>query len=359
MEFIQKICDEVGPRLGGSEEERRAGNIIHEELRNFCDEVEQEEFTCHPRGFLDFIWITAVFYIAGILAYLFFNPLLSNFFIIIAFSIYIAQQNLLYEVVDFLFPKKSSFHVIGKIKPQQVASKLVLLSSHHDSAYEFPLFSKLGRSSVYIIIIAVLIVVLNIFLNFAAIILFFIDDFSQNAEPSKLDLSFLQLTVIQLIDLLQIILFSIGTIFVTVIALFLRSNKVVLGANDNLTGVAVVLECGRQFAQNRLIKTEIWLISFAGEEHMRGSKRFVKKHHKELQERQAILLNLECLNAESFLLATAENMFLTKHSPLLVEKVVQAAKTVNVPIQAAPLRFAGSDAANFSRKGLHATTIFG
>ena len=45
VDFIQKICDQVGPRLAGSEEEKRAGDIIHEKLKDFCNEVKQEEFT--------------------------------------------------------------------------------------------------------------------------------------------------------------------------------------------------------------------------------------------------------------------------------------------------------------------------
>ncbi|UCE14716.1 MAG: hypothetical protein JSV04_05920, partial [Candidatus Heimdallarchaeota archaeon] len=144
IEFIQRICDEVGPRLAGSLGEKKAGDIIYEEFKQFCDEVEQEEFKCHPQGFLDFIWITGLFYIAGMAAYFFIDPLLSSLLLIIALSIYVVQQNLLYEVVDFLFPEKTSFHVIGKIKPTQSPRKLVLLSGHHDSAYEFPLLSKLG-----------------------------------------------------------------------------------------------------------------------------------------------------------------------------------------------------------------------
>jgi Zn-dependent M28 family amino/carboxypeptidase len=143
------------------------------------------------------------------------------------------------------------------------------------------------------------------------------------------------------------------------LALYLRSNKVVFGANDNLSAVAAIIECGKYISQNRLKNTEIWLVSFAGEEHMRGSKRFVSLHHKELKERQGLLLNLECLSADRYLVATAENMFLAKHSPVVIEKVSQAAKRARIPVEVGPLRFAGSDAANFSRKGLHATTLFG
>ncbi|MFX0210437.1 MAG: M28 family metallopeptidase [Candidatus Hodarchaeota archaeon] len=358
--FIQKIYDEVGPRLAGSEEEKRAGDIIHDELTVFCDEVTREEFTCHPRGFLDFIWITALFYFAGIVTYFYVHPLISSFLIFIALVIYFVQQNLLYEVIDPLFPKKTEFHVIGKIKPRKKTRKLVLLSGHHDSAYEFPLLSKLGGKSIILIIVAVVIAILNIFLGLIRTILQI--SFNQSyiqVDPFAFFRTIQNVTILNMIDIIQIIIFPIGAILVIILALYLRSNKVVFGANDNLTAVAAILECGKFISQNKPEHTETWIISFAGEEHMRGSKRFVSLHYKELKEQQALLLNLECLSANLFQVATAENMFLAKHSPLVFEKVSQAANRVNVPVKVEPLRFAGSDAANFSRKGLHATTLFG
>ncbi|MFX0015475.1 MAG: M28 family metallopeptidase [Candidatus Hermodarchaeota archaeon] len=360
IDFIQRIYDEVGPRLAGSEEEKKAGNIIQEELRQFCDEVYQEEFICRPRGFLDFIWITTIFYLAGVVAYFFIHPLLSSFLIFIALAIYFVQSNLLFEVIDFIFPKKTEFHILGKIKPQNEPKKLVLLSGHHDSAYEFPLLSKLGRKSVLLILTAVMCAILNIFLSLSKIIVL---NF-QSQEISQIDpFNFLrtqqEFTIPNSIDVLQLFIFSIGTVVILILARYLRSNKVVFGANDNLSAIGILLECSEYLSRNRPETTEIWLISFAGEEHMRGSKRFVSLHHKELLERKALLLNLECLSAEVFLVATAEYMFLTKHSSLVVDKVIKAAHKVKVPIKVGPLPFAGSDAANFSRKGLHAATLFG
>ncbi|UCG90673.1 MAG: M28 family peptidase [Candidatus Heimdallarchaeota archaeon] len=360
IDFIQRIYDEVGPRLAGSEEEIKAGNIIQDELTGFCDEVDQEKFSCRPGGFLDFVWVTALFYMAGIVAYFVAHPLLSSFLIFIGLGIYFVQQNLLYEVIDFLFPKKTEYHIIGKIKPREEPQKLVLLSGHHDSAYEFPLISKLGGKLAILIIFAVIGAVLSIFLGLLTTFLqlYLAGQISQ-VDPFTILRMFQNFTILNVIDFIQMILFLVGTILVITLALFIRSNKVVFGANDNLTAVATILECGRFLSQNRPNYTEIWLISFAGEEHMRGSKRFVTLHQKELQKRQALLLNFECLNADLFLVVTVENMFLAKHSPLVVEKVVQAANKVNVPVKVGPLRFGGSDAANFSRKGLHATTLFG
>ncbi|MFX1338313.1 MAG: M28 family metallopeptidase [Promethearchaeota archaeon] len=342
LEFVKMICDEVGPRIGGSEEERKAGELIQNKMSTFCDQVERHDFECHPGGFLDWIYITAVLYIAGVISY-FFIPILSVIFIILAILIFFFQQMLLMEVVDFFFPKKKSFHVIGKIKPQNTPKKLVLLAGHHDSAYEFPLLSKLGEKSALLIISVLLISFVNIILGIIKTIFIMIE-----AQD-----------YIALIDFIQVIFFIIGVILVLIFAKFLRSNKVVMGANDNLSAVAAAIECGKYFSKNKPKETELWIVSFAGEEHMRGSKRFVSKYKHELMEREAMLFNLECLSAERFLLATAEPTYLAKHSTRVIDFVKKAAEDLKIAIEVEPLKFAGSDAANFSRKGLHATTLFG
>jgi hypothetical protein len=360
IQFIQYICDEVGPRPGGSESEDKAGKLIYDKFKEFCDEVNQEEFTCRPQGFLDFIWLTATYYILGFIAYFFFSPILSAFLVFGAIAIYSLQQNFLYEVIDFIFPEVTSYHVIGKIKPVQNPKKLILLSGHHDSAFEFPLLSKLGEKSAIFIILTILCALLNIFLSLLKSILLFRDKGSfDSGDPFEFMRNIQQFSVLYMIDLLQLIFFAIGSVVIILLALFLRSNKSVLGANDNLSAVAAVLECGKYLSQNKPEHTEVWLVSFAGEEHMRGSKRFVSKHYEELKKKKALLLNLEHLSADEYIIATAEYMFLAKHSPQVYKRLEKSAKKINLQFKMEPLLFPGSDAANFSRKGLYATTLFG
>ena len=344
LDFIKMICDDVGPRIGGSEEEKKAGEIIYNKMASFSDEVEKSIFECHPGGFLDFIWVTVVLYIAGVISY-FFIPWLSSILIFLGLVVYFLQMNMTKEVVDFLFPKIESFHVIGKIKSEETAKKLVLLGGHHDSAYEFPLLSKLGGKSTYLIMLAVLISFLSIILGITKTIFVY-----TNLVPQD---------YIIIVDLIQLILFIIGVPLILIIAKFLRSNTVVMGANDNLTAVAAIIECGKYFSKNKPKNTEVWLVSFAGEEHMRGSKRFVSKFKQELKERNAMLFNLECLSADGFLLATGESLFLAKHSQRVIDIAKKAAKDLSIEIDVGPLKFAGSDSANFSRKGLDAATLFG
>lgn len=338
LEFVRRICEECGPRLGGSEAEAKAGELVYHELEKFCDTVHKDYFKCHPQAFLDYIWFTAGLYVAAAIAYFSGYFPISALLILGGFLLYHFQQNLHYEVIDFLFPEKESFHVYGKIKPKGKPRKIALLSAHHDSAYEFPLLGKLRKKGVYFILITVIITLLTLMLSIVRSLPF---------------------EGVSAVDVIQKPLLITGSVFLVTIALTLRSNRGVLGANDNLSALAAVIEAGKYLAKNRPEETEVWIISFAGEEHMRGSKRFVEKHHYELKAKRAVMLNYECISSEYFLLATEEKMYFVKHSRRAVELVKRAAEKVGVDVKVGPLPFAGSDAANFSRKGIDATVIFG
>lgn len=335
LEFIHRVCKECGPRLAGSEGERKCGGIIYSEMQQFCDNVEKEYFRSHPRGFLDYIWFTAGFYIAGVILYSVGQPILAGVLMLSGFLIFLFQQCLIYEIVDFVFPEVEEFHVIGKINPKGKAEKLAIISAHYDSPYEFPLLGRLKKKSVYIIGSTIAITLFTMFLSFVE-----------------------SVTIFSLASILKPLMI-LGSFLLLLIAFTLRSNYVTLGANDDLAGVAAVLEAGRYLSRERPEKTEVWVVAFAGEEHMRGSKRFVQKHYDELKKRNAIMLALECPSADYFQIATEERMFFAKHSPLAIEYARKAAENLDFETRVAPLPFSGSDAANFSRRGLHAVSIFG
>ncbi|MEM2189889.1 MAG: M20/M25/M40 family metallo-hydrolase [Archaeoglobaceae archaeon] len=331
VEFVEKVCKEFGARLAGTESELKAGDYIYELMADFCDEVKKEWFISRPKGFTDYVWITALLYILGVCFYFMEIWFLTFILIFAGFMIFILQQCLHFELIDFLFPKVQEFHVVGKIKPKEEAKKRILLSAHYDSPYEFPLTGKLRHKSALIIFPLIAIVLITAILS---IVRYYYD-----------------------VDFVQKPLLIVATILLLIVASTLRSNRLSLGANDDLAGVGVVLEAGKFLRANRPKNTEVWIVAFAGEEHMRGSKRFVEKHYEELKD--AILFNFECPSADYFLVGTEEKMFFAKHSPKAVEIARKACERVKANFKVGSLPFAGSDAANFSRKGLHATTIFG
>ncbi|MFW9908593.1 MAG: M28 family metallopeptidase, partial [Candidatus Thorarchaeota archaeon] len=243
------------------------------------------------------------------------------------------------EVVDPLFIKRTGYNVYGKISPKNTTKRIVLVSGHHDSAYEFPLHARLGsRFSTFILLTLGLGLLTIILSSLRLLLLLFIP-----SVLSVLDWFFI-LPIASAIPMLAV-------------ALRLRSNRVVLGANDNLSAVSVTLGVGEWLQENPLQHTEVWLVSFACEENMRGSKRFAEAHRDELKD--AYLLNFDGVGAGDLYVLTAEPMYRTTLTKKLCEEVVAAAHEDGLEVSVGAPPFGGTDASNFIHAGLQATSVVG
>ena len=338
LNFINKICTEIGPRLGTTESEKKAGLEIKEILEPITDSTDLEEFTCHPGGFLGFIKVGFIACILGAVLFLWI-PFLSIILEFYAFTTFAFEQMFLKEYVDFLFPKATGSNVIGKLKPTGESKKIVIVSGHHDSAYEFPVFEKFGENfGIFAYMIAGFLILSII----SAIFKFILD---------LLTISILGLNII-LLSILIISLILVGYMVVN-----LHSNKVILGANDNLSGVAVMLALADHFSSNRLKNIELWCISFSCEECMRGSKRFAKRHYQELKDSYTI--NFDMVGRGIISIIAKEPDFSTKHSIELAKEFQESTKKANLELPIVSLGYGGTDAANFSKVNLNAISIVG
>ncbi|MFX0104410.1 MAG: M28 family metallopeptidase [Candidatus Hodarchaeota archaeon] len=364
-EFIENICNEIGPRESGTEQELLAGNRIEEEFKNFCDEAHQEEYISSPHAFLGGIRYGAFLGLVSIILYwlsllvdlriLQFAYTYSLIFIIIAviliivaFSYFILEVMKYHEVYDFLFPKRKSKNVIGTINPSSEKKHTIIFSAHHDSQFEFNTLYYLKRFGQTIINVGYIYIAIVFIVIIIKIIL--------------------QLLSIEL----TILFFSFGIFFIifsplTLIYMFFHTYHPVLGAFDNLSGVAVVLGIGKILSENKNNpeifpkNTKVYLISFAGEEAgLRGSKRYISAHFNELKEEGTIVVNLESIaKKEIVIICDREPGIGAKHDPKIYEPILEIAKEKNPNAKLSPLAFGASDAGAFSKKGIPATTIGG
>jgi len=363
--FIEKICNEVGPRESGTEQEIQAGNIIEEELKKFCDEVHQEEYISSPHAFLGGIRYGAFLVLVSIILYwlsllvdinvVLISEIFSLIFMIVAvvlivisFSYFILETMKYHEVYDFLFPKRQSKNVIGTINPSVDVKQNIIFSAHHDSAFEFNTFYYLKRFGQIIINVGYLIVGII----FIVIIL-------------KIILLLLSIE-------LAIMFFSFGIFFIIVspialVYILFHTYHPVLGAFDNLSGVAVVLGIGKFLSEHKNNPevfpghTKVYLISFAGEEAgLRGSKRYIDTHYKELKEEKTIVINMDSIaKKEIVIIHDKEPGIGAKHDPKVYQPLLEIAKKVNPNAKISPLPFGATDGAAFSKKGIPAISIGG
>ena len=363
--FIEEICDEIGPRESGTDQEIQCGNRIEEELKKFCDETHQEEYISNPHAFLGgirfgsfLVFVSIILYWITLMIDLKMLQLESTFslvflliaiiLILITVSYFILEVMKYHEVFDFLFPKKMSKNIIGTINPTNDVKNTLIFSAHHDSAFEFNTFYYLKRFGQIIINLGYLGVGLVL-------------------------IGLLLKLIFYLLSIEFVILFIVfGIIFlvflpIIIIYMFFHSYKPVPGAMDNLSGVSVVLGIGKYLAENKNnsevypTHTKIYLISFAGEESgLRGAKRYAKAHFNELKETRTQVVNMDSISKkDQLIIHNKESGIGANHDPEIYERLLKIANNLNIGVKLSALPFGATDGAVFSKKNISATSLGG
>ena len=86
---IKQIIETVGPRAPGSPEELKAQKMMAEELGQWADDVQIEEFTVHRQAFMGFIPFTVALGIIASFLYWFDHALAALILVIILSLIHI------------------------------------------------------------------------------------------------------------------------------------------------------------------------------------------------------------------------------------------------------------------------------
>ncbi|MBY8980475.1 MAG: M28 family peptidase [Candidatus Lokiarchaeota archaeon] len=365
LKFIEDVCNDIGPRESGTEQEILAGNKVESELKKFCDETHQEPYTSSPHAFLGgvrygalMVLVAGVFFWLSLLidlSIITLNPIFDMLFLILSLILIVAAINYLilevmkyHEIFDFLFPKRESNNVIGTINPKNEVKNTVIFSAHHDSAFEFNTFYYLKRFGQLIINIGYL----GVGIIFIAIILKVVFFFLSIEQP-----------------ILFLIFGIIFVFFVPIILvyLFFHSSKPVLGAFDNLSGVAILLGIAKFLSENKKNNeifpkyTRVHLISFAGEEAgLRGAKRYAKAHYDELVTNQTTIVNMDSIAKKDFIvILNKESGIGATHDPLVYEPLLDIAENLNLKTTLLPLPFGATDGAVFSKMNIPTASIGG
>ncbi len=361
-DFIKRICKEVGPRPSATEKEYEGLRLIEDELKSFSDETFKDDFTCHPGAYpKGNVYIALVLILGAYILYLFY-PILTIILMVLGILSIFTELLLMKEAVDWLFPKRRSWNVFGKIKPHNETRKIVIIGGHSDSAYLFPWYSKYRAKIVKLTYSAVI----------GVIILFLVALFKVIGRGFSLDYT-TPYVIVGPFSWAFIDWFYIGAVagglWFYYVFLGYFSKEVVDGANDNLSGVAVALAVGRYLAQNRPTYVEAWVGAFGCEEcGQRGSKAFVKLHGRELQNSYTLIP--ESIGAgDLIMIVEAEDFCFTDHSKPLVKKVEKAARALIeettskgeqfTPTIVARQPYADTDAMRFSEKGFDAMAFLG
>jgi acetylornithine deacetylase/succinyl-diaminopimelate desuccinylase-like protein len=334
--FVDHFIRTFGPRRAGSEAEKLAQHYVAQELDTFCDRVEVQPF-------MDAL--TAKFSSLRIFCLLFWSALLLPVVSVpLAFAVaavnavlYVGHFVMYRNWLDFLFPKKESRNVSGIIEPTGEVRRTLLFAGHMDSTPEFIWWYWFKDWGIRMMLVAGI--------SFALLPIFYLVAMMMDME----------------------VWMSVGWwIFVALSPLaltffFIHGERVVDGAQDNLSGVAVAHAVGKRLAQARLSNTRIMVVSFGSEETgLKGSAAMVERFGKELRATPHHLINLDgILDIDNMFVIESELSIGVTHDKALAARVAEAFERNGLPPKLGTIPVGGTDASSFSRNGLSAMSIVG
>lgn len=344
IDETDKIIKLFGPRLAGTKACLDTADYLYEDAKRYSDKVFKEDFYINKGAFLGWIKILVLSYVIGFVALIFNYPLVNIVLMVLSVLILILQFILYLPIIDFLFPKRKARNVYGVIEPKGDVKRQIIISGHHDSANIFNFFIHQPKLYALRVTGSILFVVLSLILSTISFII------------KNNTLIFVSTIIIGLGLLLVLQMW------------FFKSKKGTPGAGDNLASSQIAFQLGKYFynlkgSKDELKHTRIIFASFdAEEEGLRGARAFVKKHEMMLKDTKTYVLNIECLyNENEMFFLTSDINNTVKLSDKLADDLISIANSKNIKIYKQNIKVltGGTDAGEFGKKNISATTIMG
>jgi len=290
LEHIRHLAVDIGPRGSTTAAEKRGSDYAAQEMRRWAAEVQVEPFRCYSTFSLP--WGLVALLQAASAVLLWFSPpaalIAAGVNLLLHFAVASGRAD-----VGFLFPKRPSQNVWGRVPPGRVPSgcvspaapaaggpgpsRRVVFLAHVDStratlAYAPKALKNLRASHVLNLVVTVALLVLPL-LGLALVPFFGAALFAARVAVSVLAL---------------IALYALGNYVHR--QLFM---PYVAGANDNASGVGLALALGEHYAAEPLSDTEVWCVVTGCEEtgYPAGARHFVDRHFDELRDADFIILD--------------------------------------------------------------------
>ncbi|HEX2953318.1 MAG TPA: M20/M25/M40 family metallo-hydrolase [Bacillota bacterium] len=332
---VHHLSKVIGPRGSATPKEAEAADYIEEELKEMGFSPIRETFRSVTSFSWPFMLIYASFPIA--VALFFIRPLFGALLTVLGFILFFLESTT-FPVLSSRMPKKTSQNIRAVVEARSKAVRRVVISAHYDSSRSALNFAPNMVSGFRRSYLAML------FAMEAIVLLLILGTF----------LPFIKLYV-GIIAILPA-LFLLGTI----IFLIHRETQgeYTPGANDNASGVAVLLEIARILGKNRLISTSVELLATGCEEAGTvGMIHYIKTH---LVDKNTLFINLDNLGAGKVSVTTREGMILSKNaSPDLLEIAHETVDEKCLAVDFRPYQLLTTDATAVMVRGYGAFSVMG
>ena len=349
MSFTEKVTTRWDDRLVGSQACLDCGNYLLERFDEFCDTTRMHKFSVRPGAFLGFMDFAVVFYFLTLMALWMQYVSLAVLFATFPLLVTIFQFFHYKDFISFLYPKKEGQNIVGFIEPTGMVKQQVIISAHHDSAHIFNFLDKdpdnfpkkmmIANLATFGVAIAAWLLWIGQLVGF------------QLTLPIYIAAGFFTLFS-----------YNVGQLW------FFYDKKGTPGAGDNMVCTALAMEVGKYFAEQKkdgegLQHTRVVVASWDAEEcGLRGARAYLKEYLSEVKAVKTYNFNLECMydHRELGFLTSDLNSFVPLSEPM-VDECIAVGQSIGYTIKKVPFPFlaGGTDAAEFAKAGIEATTLAG
>ena len=319
FEHLDKLAYEVGPRLAGTRGDGMAADYVRKQLESYGLKTRVQEFKFVDRAAR--AKVTACILAAAFITFLFLSPKLSLLVWALALVVW--------RSLGWLMPKRKSQNIIGALEARE-PKKHVAITAHYDSApcmvgYKLGLFVKFTFAPALILITLAL--ALRAFGLLSA----------WTVAWGMLALIFMPICV---------------GVFVAA-----SSRRVSPGADDNASGVAVMLETARVAAESPPTDVGLTFAALGAEEQgLVGARKLVAS--KTLPE-DTMVLNLDMVGAgsQAYVIEGNGAFRRSRTSPELNERLANCIRSAELKPKLWWAALARHDHIPFVRAKMRATTF--
>lgn len=344
--LMEDIIARFGGRLAGSMEEHRAQEYLAQKMEGFCSRVVIHPFAAPMESMHGSLKLFAVIFLLNLALYWVSLPL--AFALAVANAVLLTGHFLTFRYwLDSLFKKTASTNVLGIVEPKNTPRCVLIVSGHTDSTTEYWWWYRYKE------------VGLGLTLACAGMILLLPALMLLHMLAGGADATWFYKAYGWVFALLSPI---------SAVAFFMRSKRVVPGAQDNLSGVTVAYETGRALAAKArqdkapgLDSTLVVVAAFGAEEAgLRGSAAFVEEFGPALKTLPCVCLNFDGIKHQKDLRIIDTELFpLVRYPRDIVNRLKKTFAQCGQKPLCGSLPFGATDAAAFAMKGMKAVSVIG
>ncbi len=334
LDHIRELSEVIGPRPSTGEGERRAAAYVSAQLEKFGYLVKQEPFRS-PNSFSQVyipVYVLALMgFVADALGSVAFGLLLTG----VAFVCFIGENTTSLKLMSAVIPKSKSLNVVARLAPRELPRRRLVLVAHLDSTRSglmwHPRLVRSFRATFLLLALAMAAMPLLILVEVATQRRLFLPF----AIPFAVYIAYALLLLVHR-------------------ELFFGH---VHGANDNASGVGVMLTMAEVMALDAPAETEVLVVATGCEEAgLVGMQSFLRRHKEELA--RAWIINIDNVGAGDVTYTTREGMLLPHRTGReLNETAVKVAALPGIKVTGAPFRTMSNDTEPALLRGLEAITV--